>query len=74
MGEYEAGTLKARELWNNIKYLYLKLHKYVALKLKGADAVGKPLPAHLLSKLIIKSKKQFQLTFLLIHGHLQYEF
>ncbi|KAJ0177900.1 hypothetical protein K1T71_006773 [Dendrolimus kikuchii] len=51
LGEYEAGTLKARELWGNIKYLYLKLHKYVALKLKGADAVGKPLPAHLLRSL-----------------------
>lgn len=51
LGEYEGGNLKARELWDNVKPLYMKLHKYVALKLKGADAVGKPLPAHLLRSL-----------------------
>nr|CAB3506257.1 unnamed protein product [Spodoptera littoralis] len=51
LGEYEGAILKARELWENIKPLYLKLHKYVALRLKGSDAVGKPLPVHLLRSL-----------------------
>ncbi|XP_052754524.1 angiotensin-converting enzyme-like [Galleria mellonella] len=49
--EYEGAILKARELWDNIKPLYIKLHKYVSLRLKGADAVGKPLPVHLLKSL-----------------------
>ncbi|KAG6460808.1 hypothetical protein O3G_MSEX012232, partial [Manduca sexta] len=51
LGEYEGGLLKARELWDRIKPLYLKLHKYVALRLRGADAVGKPLPIHILRSL-----------------------
>lgn len=41
--------LKVRELWDQVKPLYVKLHKYVALRLKGVEAVGKPLPVHLLS-------------------------
>lgn len=48
--EYEGGILKAREIWNNVKPLYLKLHKYVSLRLSGSDSVGKPLPVHLLRK------------------------
>lgn len=48
--EYEGAILKAKELWDSVKPLYLKLHKYVALRLKGSEAVGKPLPVHLLSK------------------------
>ncbi|XP_049870972.1 angiotensin-converting enzyme-like [Pectinophora gossypiella] len=51
LGEYEGATLKARELWDHIKPLYVKLHKYVTLKLKGPDEVGKPLPVHLLKSL-----------------------
>ncbi|KAM3966927.1 LOW QUALITY PROTEIN: angiotensin-converting enzyme [Aphomia sociella] len=51
LAEYEGAILKARELWDNIKPLYIKLHKYVSLRLKGADAVGKPLPVHLLRSL-----------------------
>ncbi|KAJ8724332.1 hypothetical protein PYW08_015806 [Mythimna loreyi] len=51
LGEYEGAILKARELWANVKPLYLKLHKYIALRLKGSDAVGKPLPVHLLRSL-----------------------
>ncbi|KAF9791732.1 hypothetical protein SFRURICE_020131, partial [Spodoptera frugiperda] len=51
LGEYEGAILKARELWENIKPLYLKLHKYVAFRLKGSDAIGKPLPVHLLRSL-----------------------
>jgi hypothetical protein len=50
--EYEGAILKARELWDSVRPLYTKLHKYVALRLKGADSVGKPLPVHLLSKFI----------------------
>ncbi|XP_060802153.1 angiotensin-converting enzyme-like [Amyelois transitella] len=49
--EYEGGILKARELWDNIKPLYLKLHKYIALRLKGQEAVGESLPVHLLRSL-----------------------
>lgn len=49
--EYEGATLKAREIWDHVKPLYIKLNKYVAFRLKGADAVGKPLPIHSLSKL-----------------------
>lgn len=49
--EYEGATLKARELWGKINPLYTKLHKYVALKLKGLDAIGKPLPVHLFRSL-----------------------
>ncbi|XP_059056502.1 angiotensin-converting enzyme-like [Achroia grisella] len=49
--EYEGALLKARELWDNIKPLYIKLHKYVSLRLKGSDAVGNPLPVHLLKSL-----------------------
>ncbi|XP_041988913.1 angiotensin-converting enzyme-like [Aricia agestis] len=41
--EHEGATLKAREIWDNIKPLYTKLHKYVSLKLKGPDAVGNTL-------------------------------
>lgn len=59
LGEYEGALLKARELWDYIKPLYVKLHKYVALKLKGPEAVGKPLPVHLLSKLINFIKIRF---------------
>nr|XP_049693128.1 angiotensin-converting enzyme-like protein Ace3 isoform X3 [Helicoverpa armigera] len=51
LGEYEGAILKARELWENVKPLYSKLHKYIALRLKGTDAVGKPLPVHLLRSL-----------------------
>ncbi|CAH0583162.1 unnamed protein product [Chrysodeixis includens] len=51
LGEYEGAILKARELWENVKPLYLKLHKYIALRLKGSDAVGKTLPVHLLRSL-----------------------
>lgn len=50
LGEYEGGLIKARELWHGVKPLYLKLQKYIALRLKGTDFVGKPLPVHLLSK------------------------
>ncbi|XP_068623764.1 angiotensin-converting enzyme-like [Battus philenor] len=46
--EYEGAMLKAREIWDNVKPLYVKLHKYIALRLKGPDAVGHPLPVHLL--------------------------
>ncbi|CAH0672770.1 unnamed protein product [Chilo suppressalis] len=49
--EYEGAILKARELWDNVKPLYTKLHNYIALRLKGADAVGKTLPVHLLRSL-----------------------
>ncbi|CAH3994097.1 inactive angiotensin-converting enzyme-related protein-like [Pieris brassicae] len=49
--EYEGATLKAREIWDHVKPLYTKLNKYVALRLKGADAVGKPLPIHSLRSL-----------------------
>lgn len=51
LAEYEGAILKARELWENVKPLYLKLHKYISLRLKGSDAVGKPLPVHLLRSL-----------------------
>lgn len=51
--EYEGAILKAREIWDHIKPLYLKLHKYIALRLKGADEVGKPLSVSSLSKLYI---------------------
>ncbi|XP_075976077.1 angiotensin-converting enzyme-like protein Ace3 [Anticarsia gemmatalis] len=51
LGEYEGAILKARELWENVKPLYMKLHKYIALRLKGSDAVGKPLPVHLFRSL-----------------------
>lgn len=49
LAEYEGALLKARELWEEVRPLYEKLHKYVALRLKGSDAVGKPLPVYLLS-------------------------
>ncbi|KAL4707323.1 hypothetical protein ACJJTC_019861 [Scirpophaga incertulas] len=49
--EYEGAMLKARELWDHVKPLYTKLHKYIALRMKGIDAVGKPLPVHLLRSL-----------------------
>lgn len=52
LGEYEGGLIKARELWDSVKPLYTKLHKYVTLRLKGAEFVGKPLPAHLLRSLV----------------------
>lgn len=52
LAEYEGAMLTAREIWDHVRPLYLKLHKYVSLKLKGVDEVGKPLPIHLLSKLI----------------------
>lgn len=55
MGEYEGAVLKAREIWDHVKPLYIKLHKYIALKLKGAESVGKPIPVHLLSKFIYES-------------------
>lgn len=51
LAEYEGAMLKARELWDQVKPLYVKLHKYVALRLKGSDAVGNPLPVHLLRSL-----------------------
>ncbi|XP_063390771.1 angiotensin-converting enzyme-like protein Ace3 [Cydia fagiglandana] len=51
LAEYEGATLKARELWDRIRPLYEKLHKYVALRLKGTEAVGKPLPVYLLRSL-----------------------
>ncbi|KAI8420765.1 hypothetical protein MSG28_007978 [Choristoneura fumiferana] len=51
LGEYEGAILKAREIWDRVKPLYEKLHKYVALRLKGTDAVGKPLPVYLLRSL-----------------------
>ncbi|XP_014368466.2 angiotensin-converting enzyme [Papilio machaon] len=51
LAEYEGALLKVREIWDYINPLYVKLHKYIALKLKGADAVGKPLPVHLLKSL-----------------------
>ncbi|XP_072949997.1 angiotensin-converting enzyme-like protein Ace3 [Epargyreus clarus] len=51
LGEYEGALLKAREIWDHVKPLYLKLHKYVALRLKGSEAVGKPLAVHLLRSL-----------------------
>ncbi|CAK1544141.1 unnamed protein product [Leptosia nina] len=49
--EYEGAMLKAREIWDHVKPLYIKLNKYVALRLKGADAVGKPIPIHSLRSL-----------------------
>ncbi|CAH0751872.1 unnamed protein product [Diatraea saccharalis] len=49
--EYEGAILKARELWDHVKPLYTKLHNYIALRLKGVDAVGKTLPVHLLRSL-----------------------
>lgn len=49
--EYEGAILKARELWDSVKPLYTKLHNYIAFRLQGADAVGKPLPVHLLRSL-----------------------
>ncbi|XP_045496861.1 inactive angiotensin-converting enzyme-related protein-like [Colias croceus] len=49
--EYEGAMLKAREIWDHVKPLYVKLHKYVALRLKGADTVGKPLPVYALKSL-----------------------
>ncbi|XP_053605335.1 angiotensin-converting enzyme-like protein Ace3 [Plodia interpunctella] len=49
--EYEGAILKARELWDNVKPLYQKLHKYIALRLKGTEAVGNTLPVHLLRSL-----------------------
>ncbi|VVC89802.1 angiotensin-converting enzyme-like [Leptidea sinapis] len=52
LGEYEGGLLKAREIWDNVKPLYMKLQKYVALRLKGSEAVGKPIPIHLLKSLM----------------------
>ncbi|CAH2040681.1 unnamed protein product, partial [Iphiclides podalirius] len=51
LSEYEGAMLKAREIWDHVRPLYVKLHKYIALKLRGADAVGKPLPVHLLRSL-----------------------
>lgn len=51
LGEYEGAILKARELWQHIKPLYMKLHKYIAMKLKGSEAIGKPLPVHLFRSL-----------------------
>ncbi|KOB76052.1 Angiotensin-converting enzyme, partial [Operophtera brumata] len=50
--EYEGGILKAREIWNSVKPLYVKLHKYVSLRLSGSNSVGKPLPVHLLKSLV----------------------
>lgn len=61
--EYEGGMLKVRELWDNIKSLYTKLHKYIALRLKGTEAVGKPLPIHVLSKSIRIAKSFYSPTF-----------
>nr|XP_026485355.1 angiotensin-converting enzyme-like [Vanessa tameamea] len=49
--EYEGALLAARELWQRVRPLYLKLHKYTALKLRGPSAVGEPLPIHLLHSL-----------------------
>lgn len=49
--EYEGAIFAARDIWQHVQPLYLKLHKYVTLKLRGADEVGKPLPVYLLSKL-----------------------
>ncbi|XP_037975647.2 angiotensin-converting enzyme [Plutella xylostella] len=51
LAEYEGGLLKARELWDQVKPLYLKLQKYVSLRLRGEDAIGKPIPVHLLKSL-----------------------
>ncbi|XP_061385352.1 angiotensin-converting enzyme-like [Danaus plexippus] len=51
LAEYEGAMLTAREIWDHVRPLYLKLHKYVSLKLKGVDEVGKPLPIHLLRSL-----------------------
>ncbi|CAB3255539.1 unnamed protein product [Arctia plantaginis] len=51
LGEYEGAILKAREIWENVKPLYTKLHKYIALRLKGSEAVGKSLPVHLFKSL-----------------------
>ena len=50
LAEQEGALLLAKELWQRVKPLYLKLHKYTALRLRGAAEVGKPLPVHLLSK------------------------
>ncbi|XP_028160304.1 angiotensin-converting enzyme-like [Ostrinia furnacalis] len=49
--EYEGAILKARELWEGVKPLYVKLHKYVALRLLGDKEVGGNLPVHLLRSL-----------------------
>ncbi|CAG4969703.1 unnamed protein product [Parnassius apollo] len=51
LGEYEGAILKAREIWDHVKPLYMKLHKYIALRLKGSEAVGNSLPVHLLRSL-----------------------
>ncbi|XP_063827371.1 angiotensin-converting enzyme-like [Ostrinia nubilalis] len=49
--EYEGAIQKARELWEGVKPLYVKLHKYVALSLLGDKGVGGNLPVHLLRSL-----------------------
>ncbi|KAI5636366.1 angiotensin-converting enzyme domain-containing protein [Phthorimaea operculella] len=51
LAEYEGATLKAKELWEHTKPLYVKLQKYVTLRLLGPEAVGKPIPVHLLRSL-----------------------
>ncbi|XP_045767657.1 angiotensin-converting enzyme-like [Maniola jurtina] len=49
--EYEGATLAARDIWQHVQPLYQKLHKYVTLRLRGAEEVGKPLPVHLFRSL-----------------------
>ncbi|CAH2254113.1 jg12106 [Pararge aegeria aegeria] len=49
--EYEGAMLTARDIWQHVQPLYLKLHKYVTLRLRGAEEVGKPLPVHLFRSL-----------------------
>ncbi|CAG9579679.1 unnamed protein product [Danaus chrysippus] len=50
LAECEGAMLTAPEIWDHVRPLYLKLHKYVSLKLKGVDEVGKPLPIYLLKE------------------------
>lgn len=49
--ELDGALLRARELWQRIRPLYIKLQKYTSMKLRGTSTIGEPLPVHLLQSL-----------------------